>query len=163
MSLTHEVTNVLRSLKLEQTKNLSIQFGGDVLKDKGTVRVNPVNCAGTMGNGLALGFKMYHPQNFRVYMEMYERGELLPGLPFMTIGKDTKIINLPVKDDWRNDSRIEWIAFGLRKMLKLVTPEDVVLIPLVGCGHGGLSIKAVLVTMHTILKESKATFIICVR
>lgn len=40
---------------------------GDILTSSADAIVNPVNCVGVMGRGLALQFKNAFPENFRAY------------------------------------------------------------------------------------------------
>ncbi|WP_429322924.1 macro domain-containing protein [Paraburkholderia sp. GAS448] len=41
--------------------------------------VNPVNCVGVMGRGLALQFRKVFPDNFDAYTAACARGEVRPG------------------------------------------------------------------------------------
>jgi O-acetyl-ADP-ribose deacetylase (regulator of RNase III) len=41
---------------------------GDILKADVEALVNPVNCVGVMGKGLAFAFKELYPDNFAAYV-----------------------------------------------------------------------------------------------
>lgn len=43
---------------------------GDLLNSSAEALVNPVNCVGVMGAGLALQFKKAYPNNFRAYAQL---------------------------------------------------------------------------------------------
>jgi type I restriction enzyme R subunit len=57
---------------------------GDILCDDSEAVVNPVNCVGVMGRGLALQFRKAYPDVFRLYAEACKRGEVQPGRMFVT-------------------------------------------------------------------------------
>lgn len=82
--------------------------------------VNPVNCVGVSGMGLALKFKQDFPENFNRYRAYCQDGLLQPGGIFFTqeampSAPDGKvyIVNLATKDHWQNPSKIEWIEAGV--------------------------------------------------
>lgn len=109
--------------------------------------VNPVNCVGVMGKGLALEFKKRFPYNFKVYQEACESGQMQPGKMLVVPlgGKPTLaskcIINFPTKRHWRNPSRMEDIEAGLMDLAHVVFDNNIasVAVPALGCGLGGLS------------------------
>lgn len=141
-----------------------IDAHGNALTDPCTVRVNTVNCDGFMGKGIALGFKKRYHENFVVYKEMCNEGEVRPGLPYATIGNkpdNVTIINFPTKNGWRYPSRIEWIEYGLRFMKKYIHESDTVLVPLLGAANGGLEPTMIINAISTICKDWDAKIIIC--
>ena len=52
---------------------------GDIFASRAQALVNPVNCTGVMGAGLALAFKRRFPRCFRQDKAAYEAGQLRPG------------------------------------------------------------------------------------
>lgn len=46
---------------------------GDLFSTHTEALVNPVNCVGVMGKGLALAFKEKFPENFRKYREQCKK------------------------------------------------------------------------------------------
>ncbi len=52
---------------------------GDILSSDARALVNPVNCVGVMGKGLALQFKKQFPGNFQAYAAACRRGDVQPG------------------------------------------------------------------------------------
>lgn len=52
---------------------------GDLLRADFEALVNTVNCAGSMGRGIAAMFKRSFPENFEVYAAACKRGEVEPG------------------------------------------------------------------------------------
>lgn len=105
--------------------------------------INPVNCVGVMGKGLALAFKQRHPANFRSYKQACAAGELEPGrLLIVETGQvqPRLIINFPTKRHWRAKSRLDDVETGLRTLKSEVQRLSIssLAIPALGAGLGGL-------------------------
>lgn len=117
---------------------------GDLFEAPDDVLVNPVNCLGSMGSGLAKRFKEIYPDNFTLYQEVCERKALRPGVLHIVttefIGFPKWIINFPTKRDWRDPSRLEDIADGLILLNSWASQTEVrsVALPRLGCGLGRL-------------------------
>ena len=112
--------------------------------------VNPVNCVGVMGKGLALEFKKRYPALFIAYKSACDRHLIKPGRVYISNQPDRKIMLFPTKDHWRNPSSYEYIEEGLGyfaehyKALKMTSCA----FPRIGCGCGGLEwskVKALIV------------------
>lgn len=119
---------------------------GDLLKADAQALVNPVNCVGVMGKGLALQFKQAYPGNDISYRAACERGELRPGTLHVyqvrPLGQAPRwIVNVPTKRHWRDASRIEDVESGLGALVAWVQQADVrsIAVPALGCGLGGLA------------------------
>lgn len=107
--------------------------------------VNPVNCVGTMGAGLALAFKRRYPDMFKEYVTLCKTGQITVGKVWCWWAVDHFVINFPTKDDWRNSSQLSWISDGLDDLAIHATMMNMqsLLIPALGCGHGDLDFKDV--------------------
>ena len=104
--------------------------------------VNPVNCQGVMGKGLALEFKQRFPDVFRDYERMCQRNELKPGVLHTYQLSDGKwVVNFPTKTFWRQPSKLQYVQAGLPALVEFVMMNAVgsIAIPALGCGLGGLS------------------------
>jgi O-acetyl-ADP-ribose deacetylase (regulator of RNase III) len=116
--------------------------------------VNPVNCEGVMGRGLALQFKRHFPsimpdytkaclaKELRLGKVQMLKGPFKSALPLVqSLLKTEWIANFPTKDSWRNYSRIEWIEEGLTDLRAQLVSREIasVAIPPLGCGLGGLA------------------------
>ncbi len=102
--------------------------------------VNTVNCEGFMGKGIAYQFKMRFPENNKSYIKACRSGDLTVGKLHYYFEEGITIINFPTKNNWRENSKIEYIEKGLNSFVELL-PKLVVkriAIPPLGCGNGGL-------------------------
>ena len=77
-------------------------------------------------------------------------------------GKDELIINFPTKDNWRDPSKYEYVEDGLMRMRDLLRYADgrTVVMPAVGCGHGGLNWERIKGMIVRYLSDVNATFIV---
>lgn len=107
--------------------------------------VNPVNCVGLMGAGLARQFASEFGQH---YLAAYRRdcstGSLTPYTPTLYYHSHTSrlIVNFPTKHHWRQSSCLACISKALAALPALLKshpsePTGVVF-PQIGCGLGGL-------------------------
>jgi O-acetyl-ADP-ribose deacetylase (regulator of RNase III) len=102
--------------------------------------VNPVNCVGVMGKGLALAVKSRYPEVFDKYVIACESGRLKIGNLQLVKATDRWILNFPTKKHWRGASKLDFIEAGLKKFVKTYRRRQIVSVafPPLGCGHGGL-------------------------
>ncbi|MFA6931489.1 MAG: macro domain-containing protein [Lentisphaeria bacterium] len=117
---------------------------GDIFKEEADAIVNTVNCVGVMGRGIALQFKKYFPENFRVYETACKQKEVVPGKMFVhetsSLIGPKYVINFPTKRHWRDASRMEDIESGLQALAKVIAKLHIksIALPPLGCGLGGL-------------------------
>lgn len=118
---------------------------GDILAEDAEALVNPVNCVGVMGRGLAHQFKNTFPENFDAYARACSEKEVRPGRMFVfETGRPTNpkcIINFPTKRHWRESSRMADIEAGLRDLQRVIRDKNIrsIAIPPLGSGLGGLN------------------------
>lgn len=118
---------------------------GDILAYDAESIVNPVNCVGVMGRGLALQFRNAYPDNFKAYAKACEHRLVQPGsmLIYETglLTGPRYIINFPTKRHWKDSSRISDIESGLVALVAEVNNRQIhsIAIPPLGCGLGGLN------------------------
>ena len=115
---------------------------GNILEDDAQALVNPVNCVGTMGKGLAKAFKLAYPDNDQEYRNRCRRRLLRPGRIFIHQfqAPPRYIINFPTKDHWRDPSTLEYIDRGLITLARAITDRHItsISLPALGTGLGGL-------------------------
>ena len=128
---------------------------GNIFDSKCAVLVNPVNCVGVMGKGLALEFKKRYSAMFQTYKNVCYTRELLPGRPMFVHGSNKSIILFPTKYHWKERSRIIYIRDGLEAIAngyKLFNIKSIAF-PKLGCGLGGLDWKEVKPLMEQYLSK----------
>lgn len=108
------------------------------------VMINPVNCLGTMGAGLAKEFSERHPEMMPSYKKLCYDGTMVPGYiqEFKPEKCNYTIINLPTKIDYRDDSDVDYIRKGLMALRRWLEEPGhklmTVTMPMLGCGLGNL-------------------------
>ncbi len=121
----------------------------DIFNSHADALVNPVNCKGVMGKGIALEFKKRFPEIMPIYKEACNKGKLSPGtLLFVRLivqpdlFGETKpgVILFPTKIHWRDKSKIEWIEQGFLYLKEYYKEWGLnsIAMPQIGCGLGGL-------------------------
>ncbi len=96
---------------------------GNLVSAKVDALVNPVNCVGIMGTGLALQFKKRFPANFLRYEQACRHGLVKIGEMYVTETRKDKpkfIINFPTKKHWIDTSKLEFITSGLLDLVQVV-------------------------------------------
>lgn len=146
---------------------------GDIFDTKCDTIVCTVNCIGVMGKGIALACKSLYPRMFRDYQavcndKIKEGGDIwywhnsnIYTMPLFIMDgsisdesenmkKCRNILCFATKEDWKNNSKLEWIERGLQKFTELVNMEykmipyyeayhiHSIAFPKLGCENGGL-------------------------
>ncbi|MCD6230832.1 MAG: macro domain-containing protein [Dehalococcoidia bacterium] len=123
--------------------------GRDLFESQAEALVNPVNCKGAMGKGIAKIFKKKFPECVKPYKKACADNKLIPGkLLLVQLAvqmdffdwKQPKIILFPTKNHWRGQSRIEWIEQGLSYLRDHYHQWGLksIAMPQLGCGLGKL-------------------------
>ena len=134
--------------------------GGSILRAPTQAIVNPVNCVGVMGKGLAKQFSNAYPDMVDDYREACRDGSLRLGQPVIHwVGGDqwpNIVVSFPTKDHWRHSSMLGPIIRGLHALHTTLTKEGVesVAIPALGCGLGGLEWADVLAAIEAEFSDS---------
>lgn len=116
---------------------------GNIFNSDCQAWVNPVNCVGVMGAGLALQFKRRFPAMFAAYRKCCEQRSLKLGGVFCWDNDrppPTIILCAATKDHFRDRSTQSGILLCLENIADECTRLgiDSVAIPALGCGLGGL-------------------------
>src|SRR5690606_6605065 len=131
-------------------KNYEIIKNGNIFDyiDKNTYLVNPVNCVGVMGAGLAKAFKERFPENFSEYKKICDSGKFYPGDVFYYFDQEsnTEILNVATKGHWKDNSKPKFIEKAMHNVCKEVYMRQAtqVALPALGCGLGGMKWETVL-------------------
>lgn len=112
---------------------------GDILTSGASYIGIPVNTEGVMGAGLALAAKKKWPEvdaDYRWWCQSAERrggdiawskGPVGPG-----------VILIATKERWRDPSKLVWIETACRRLAEQMSPDQLMALPLLGAGLGGL-------------------------
>ncbi len=118
---------------------------GDILKaDDLDAIVNPVNCVGVMGKGLALQFAHRYPAILAPYRQACRNRRILPTksqlIRISECGQPRCVANLATKLHWKNRSELRWADQGLNELYRQLAANQLasVGIPALGAGLGGL-------------------------
>lgn len=119
---------------------------GDIFDQAVDALVNPVNCKGVMGAGLAKQFKIKYSDNYTAYKNVCDKRLLTVGAVHVYTFKPTEsllpryIINFPTKIHWKHPSRLEIIEEGLEALVLAIDSYSIesLAMPQIGCGLGGL-------------------------
>ncbi len=130
---------------------------GNLFASEADALVNTVNCVGPMGKGIALEFRRRFPEMYAVYRRVCEKGQLRPGqiLPYR---KSTPwILNLAVKDDWKQPSKIEWVEQCLEKFCEWYPTVELrsVAFPWMGAMNGRIPLGEIKETTRRYLSDLK--------
>lgn len=134
----------------------------DLFSCQADILVNPVNCVGVQGKGLALAFKQRFPGLDDFYRQACDAGDLRPGRPVLWRPADLlspKVLLFATKRHWRDDSRLSDIVDGLAWMgqrLNASEWEGLIAMPALGCGLGGLDFEQVRQAVEDHLGSSTA-------
>lgn len=115
----------------------------DIFLSGADALVNPVNCVGVMGAGLAAVYKKRYPSMFKEYKEVCSLGKLQLGkLHIYKVDEFLTIVNFPTKVDYREDSVLGSVETGMEALQQWTETAKKrvksIAIPALGCGLGGL-------------------------
>jgi O-acetyl-ADP-ribose deacetylase (regulator of RNase III) len=130
-----------------------------IFESEAQALVNPVNCVGVMGRGLAKDFATIYPEMVQSYISVCRKG-FNPGEVHTWKAESGKyIINFPTKVHWRDPSKLEYIIKGLEGLLETCKKMNIhsIAIPALGCGLGQLDWPTV---KDLILKQFDGTGIV---
>lgn len=117
----------------------------DLFESKANVLVNPVNCFGVMGAGLAKQFKEKYPWCFKPYKQHCDTEQMEAGDVLMVQNPDRRnnlqwIACVATKEHWSDDSSLKIVNKCVDNMRKTINRYGVkhIAVPALGCGLGGL-------------------------
>lgn len=141
---------------------VEIRKTGSIFKSGAEMLVNPVNCVGSMGKGLAKEFRQRFPENYEAYRKAVQEGKMKPGGCLIHRENGVWICNAATKNHWRDPSRLEWVREAISVIAKraVTTGVATVAVPALGCGFGGLSWEDVKPLMTPLYQPYDITFFI---
>lgn len=130
---------------------------GNIFDSEMKTLVNPVNCVGIQGAGLALQFKNRYPKAYRGYKAFCDQQKMLPGGILLSsvpeYGKT--ILSFATKNHFKNPSQLNFIESGLIKFRTTYKSLGIksIAFPMLGCGLGGLKWEDVKPLMEEYLND----------
>lgn len=129
---------------------------GSIFDSECDALVNPVNCVGVSGKGLALEFARRWPMPTKTYVAACYEGSFRHGnVMVVRQAPDPTIVYFPTKRHWRDPSRMQDIMDGLRDLFIALRWQSLssVAIPALGCGLGGLDWDKVLLEIESAARD----------
>lgn len=130
---------------------------GSMFNSRCQTVVNPTNCVGAMGKGIALEFRMLLPKMYEKYKDFCKAGLIVPGKLWIYSDSNIweKVLNFPTKSHRKYPSRLEYIEEGLKKLTETYQERGIksIAFPLLGCQNGGLAKGDVLSIMKKYLDD----------
>jgi hypothetical protein len=125
-----------------------------------TALVIPVNGLGVAGKGLAKQFKDKYPNWYEDYRQQCKASkDLYNGKPSLYLEPSIRqyFINFPTKQNWQNNSQLDFIELGLRNLVESVEPLSElfeIVFPAIGCGLGRLKFEDVRNKIEAVFEDS---------
>lgn len=126
-----------------------VRSDGSIFDSGADALVNPVNCQGIDGAGLAKEFRARFPVNSHAYHTAGRSNRIHPGEVFVAKepSKDQPwIFNFPTKIHWKDRSQPRHVWAGLKDLVRKIQTINAssthkiesIAVPALGCGLGGL-------------------------
>jgi O-acetyl-ADP-ribose deacetylase (regulator of RNase III) len=140
--------------------SLLVTKTGNMFDEPFDALVDPVNCIGVHGKGLAKEFAKRYPRAIAMFNKKCNAGEVKRGNVYMLRESMSPwIIFFPTKGHWREASEYMSIELGLESLvtlLKATSSIKSVAIPALGCGLGGLDWSVVRPMIQNAASQVKA-------
>lgn len=119
------------------------------------VWVNPINCKGVMGAGLATLFRDQFPAMHKDYQQRCKQETVVMGQPYLYTNSTPWILNFPTKHHWQDRSKLTDIEKGLKYFVAHAKEWGIesIAFPALGCGCGKLSWHKVYPLMYKYLQQ----------
>lgn len=124
------------------------------------------NCQGSMGAGIARGFRERYPEMYEQYRALCKAEPRRFNLGDAWLWKDERqpwVFNLGTQEHyWHARASYEAVEASLRKMRGLADAEgvDSIAIPRIGVGYGGLSWKKVRAIIEQLFDDWSGTLVV---
>lgn len=142
-----------------------IESDVDIFSTSAEAYVNPVNCKGVMGAGLAQQFAWRYPTMLEKYKDACKRKSLKPGGLFICKVENKTIVNFATKDHWKDQSQYAYIEFGMQALRIYLNKSELssIAIPKIGCGLGALdygTVKAIILREAEKINDSVKVYLV---
>lgn len=131
---------------------------GDLFKSEtADTFVVTTNCKGVMGAGIAKTCKDNWPEVYETNRKLCLEGKWRPGMIHRVIADDgTRLLLVATKDEWKYNSRYEWVESILKKIAISYERYDIRTLAMshLGCGNGKLDRDVVREMIDDLLGET---------
>jgi len=130
-------------------------INGHIFTSKAQTLVNTINTVGVMGAGVALGFRLRYPDMYKRYKELCKNKLIQIGKLWIFKAPDRWILNFPTKENWKDESKIEYLEKGLQKFINTYKEKNITSIafPILGSSHGKIPEEVSFNVMMKYLKQ----------
>lgn len=113
---------------------------GNLFSSKCQTLVNTVNCVGVMGAGIALEFRLRYPEMYERYLQLCDQNLVNIGKLWIFKAKRRWVLNFPTKKHWKDQSKLEFLRFGLEKFMNTYQSKGIesIAFPVLGSLNGGI-------------------------
>lgn len=113
---------------------------GNIFTSNAQTIVNTVNCVGVMGKGIAYEFRLRYPLMYKRYVELCQAKKLRIGTLWIYKSDFKWVLNFPTKNDWKFESKVEYLEKGLQKFLETYKSKGIesIAFPILGSSNGGI-------------------------
>ena len=117
-----------------------VERRGDLFEAAVPALAHGCNCAGSMGRGIAVGFRERWPEMYERYRELCQRGEFAPGDLFAWKSDDRVILNLGTQRTWRTKATSIAVRAAFEKMVEYAGEHAIeeIAMPRIAAGYGGM-------------------------
>ena len=128
---------------------------GNIFNSSAQTLVNTVNTVGVMGSGIALEFRLRYPEMYNKYVDYCKQKQMQIGKLWIYKAKDRWILNFPTKENWKDDSKIEYLEKGLQKFVDTYKIKGItsVAFPILGANLGKIPKEQALEIMQAYLSK----------
>jgi O-acetyl-ADP-ribose deacetylase (regulator of RNase III) len=143
-----------------------VSVSGDLFENTHSAQAlaHGCNCQGSMGAGIAVGFRERYPNMYEEYRRRCKATprQINPGEVFLWKAEDNRpwVFNLATQENyWRSRATYEAVEQALSTMRVLADAEGIqsIAIPRIGVGYGGLSWKKVRAIVERIFADWSGT------
>lgn len=135
--------------------NMAVQvLTGDIFRSKAQTLVNPVNCVGVMGKGIAFQFRKRFPDMYEDYAARCAKEQVHLGGPYLyRRSVPPWILNFPTKGHWKSASHLGDIVEGIEYLARQYRSWGItsLAVPALGRGEGNLKWRIVGPTLLRLL------------
>lgn len=120
------------------------------------------NCAGAMGRGIAVEFKVRFPRMYAEYKRRCDVGEFGLGHVFEWSEQRPTVFNLGTQKTWRTKAELGAVETALREMVRRAEARGIrrIGMPRVGAGLGGLDWHDVRAVIERVASDTPVEFIV---